>query len=150
DRRDPALRRFLSGGYNALARLLLGSPVRDIDCALKVFRRAALPAVLPEADNFFVNTEMLARAVRAGLSVAEAGVRHRPRAAGRSKVCWRDVPRTLSALLPFWWARTLFAGAGPRAARRGGAFWVALLLVAVVAGALLFPHLSYPLLEPDE
>src|SRR5205085_10913776 len=84
------------------------------------------------------------------LSVGEVGVRHRPRAAGRSKVCWRDVPRTLGALLPFWWARTLFTGAGPTAARRGGPFWAALLLVAAVAGALLFPHLAYPLLEPDE
>jgi dolichol-phosphate mannosyltransferase len=149
-RQDPALRRFLSRGYNVLARLLLGNPVRDIDCALKVFRREALPAVLPESDNFFANTEMLARAAQAGLSVGEVGVRHRPRAAGRSKVCWRDVPRTLSALLPFWWGRTVFTGPGPAAARYGGPFWAALLLVAVVAGALLFPHLSYPLLEPDE
>jgi dolichol-phosphate mannosyltransferase len=149
-RQDPALRRFLSAGYNRLARLLVGNPVRDIDCALKVFRREVLPAALPESDNFFANTEMLARAEQAGLSVGEVGVRHRPRAAGRSKVCWRDVPRTLATLLPFWWGRTLFTGAGPVAARYGGPFWGALLLVALVAGALLFPHLSYPLLEPDE
>ncbi len=149
-RQDPALRRFLSGGYNLLARILLGSRVRDIDCALKVFRREAVRAILPESDNFFANTEMLARAAQAGLSVAEVGVRHRPRAAGASKVCWRDVPRTLSTLVPFWWGRTLFAGAGPAGVRYGAPFWAALALVALVAGALLFPRLSYALLEPDE
>src|SRR4051812_14524640 len=58
-RQDPALRRFLSHGYNTLVRLLLRSPVRDIDCALKVFRRQDLTKILPECDNFFVNTEVL-------------------------------------------------------------------------------------------
>ncbi len=43
--------------------------------------------------------------------MAEAGVRHRPRLRGKSTVSFRDVPRTLSALLPFWWSSVLFAGA---------------------------------------
>src|SRR6185437_4889943 len=42
DRKDPWRRRFLSRGYNWLARRLLGTRVRDVDCALKVFRREAL------------------------------------------------------------------------------------------------------------
>src|SRR5205085_2557693 len=107
DRQDPALRRFLSWGYNAVAGLLVASPVRDVDCALKVFRRDALAALLPESAGFFANTEMLTRARLQGLSVVEVGVRHRPRAAGQSKVSWRDVPRTLSSLLPFWWSKLL-------------------------------------------
>src|SRR5262249_49272577 len=36
ERQDPWLRKFLSRGYNFLARLLLGTRVRDCDCALKV------------------------------------------------------------------------------------------------------------------
>src|SRR5207248_368821 len=48
DRQDPWRRRFLSRGYNALARVLLGTRVRDCDCALKVFRREALANLLPE------------------------------------------------------------------------------------------------------
>ena len=33
DRKDPWRRRFLSWGYNRLARTLLGTRVRDVDCA---------------------------------------------------------------------------------------------------------------------
>jgi len=101
DRKDSVRRRFLSWGYNRLASTLLGTLVRDIDCALKLFRRDALLRILPESTDFFVNTEMLARARLHGLRIAEVGVTHRPRRAGRSKVCLRDVPRTLSKLLPF-------------------------------------------------
>jgi dolichol-phosphate mannosyltransferase len=108
DRRDPLRRRFLSWGYNWLTRLLLGNPVRDIDCALKIFYRRHLPDLLPESNNFFVNTEMLSRACRMGLSVAEVGVHHRRRSAGRSKVSLADIPRTLSALIPYWWSHHLF------------------------------------------
>src|SRR5215212_4924394 len=42
DRKDPWRRRFLSRGYNLLARTFLGTRVRDCDCALKVFRKAEL------------------------------------------------------------------------------------------------------------
>jgi dolichol-phosphate mannosyltransferase len=104
-RQDSARRRFLSWGYNTLVRLLLDTGVRDCDCALKVFRRDALMQLLPESANFFVNTEMLARARRLKLEVAEVGVRHRPRQRGASKVSLADVPKTLAALLPFWWAQ---------------------------------------------
>jgi dolichol-phosphate mannosyltransferase len=104
-RQDPRLRRFLSWGYNLLVRCLLGTRVSDCDCALKVFRREALRRLLPETTGFFVNTEMLARARRLGYAVEEAGVRHRPRLGGASKVSLGDVPRTLAALLPFWWSQ---------------------------------------------
>lgn len=101
-RQDPWLRRFLSWGYNRLVRFLLGIAVRDVDCALKVFRRSALERILPESDDFFVNTEMLTRARLEALRIAEVGVTHRPRRAGRSTVSFWDVPRTLARLLPFW------------------------------------------------
>lgn len=128
-RQDTRRRRFYSWGYNRLAQWLLGTGVRDIDCALKVFRADALAALLPRSRGFFVNTEMLARARQLGLRVAEVGVRHRPRAAGRSKVSLLDVPRVLGVLLPFWWrqrgvAKPRDAGLGwaaTPAARRGPA-----------------------------
>jgi dolichol-phosphate mannosyltransferase len=112
-RQDPALRRFVSWSYNLLVRTLLGTRVRDCDCALKVFRKEALAELLPEASGFFVNTEMMARARQLGYEVAEVGVRHRARAGGVSKVSLRDVPRTLRTLIPFWWSREL-ARAFPR------------------------------------
>jgi dolichol-phosphate mannosyltransferase len=108
NRQDPWQRRFYSWGYNVLVRRLLGTRVRDCDCALKVFRKEVLANLLPEARGFFVNTEMLTRARQLGYAVAEVGVRHRPRRHGRSSVRLSDIPRTLAHLLPFWWSQVLF------------------------------------------
>ncbi len=108
NRQDPWRRRFCSWGYNVLVRRLLGTGVRDCDCALKVFRREALADLLPESRGFFVNTEMLTRARQLGYEIAEAPVRHRPRRRGRSTVRLSDIPRTLGHLVPFWWSQVLF------------------------------------------
>lgn len=108
DRQDPWRRRFFSWGYNRLVRFFLGTRVRDCDCALKVFQREALPYLLPRTSGFFVNAEMLCRARRLGLAVAEAGVRHRPRRLGASKVTLGDIPRILAKLLPFWWSQVIW------------------------------------------
>jgi dolichol-phosphate mannosyltransferase len=161
NRQDPWRRKFLSRGYNFLARLLLGTRVRDCDCALKVFRRDALSHLLPESANFFVNTEMLARARQQSLNVIEAPVQHRPRQSGRSKVSLTDVPKTLATLLPFWWSRVLFPHASPsqphphplysEAVERGGnrPMWEVFVLLALAA-VFFFCRLHSPLLEPEE
>ncbi len=175
DRQDPWQRRFYSWGYNQLVRRLVGTGVRDCDCALKVFRRDALHRLLPESTHFFVNTEMLARARQLGLRVAEVGVRHRPRRHGQSKVSLADIPRTLAVLLPFWWSRVMFAGdirgqrtedigrRGQRTEDRGqkgrglhcplsSVLCPLLPMSSVFALAVLlfFCRLHTPLLEPEE
>ncbi|MFQ3649813.1 MAG: glycosyltransferase [Gemmataceae bacterium] len=150
DRQDPWRRKVLSRGYNLLARTLLGTVVRDIDCALKVFQREALQALLPESHGFFVNTEMLTRARQQGFAIAEVGVRHRPRVRGCSTVSWREVPRTLGQLLPFWWTRASFAGERRSQEGKGWETILGSLLVVVVAVVLFFTSLRAPLLEPQE
>lgn len=107
-RQDPWQRRFYSWGYNVVVRRLLGTRVRDCDCALKVFRKNVLARLLPESRGFFVNAEMLTRARQQGLEVAQAPVRHRPRVRGHSTVRLSDIPRTLGHLLPFWWSQVLW------------------------------------------
>jgi dolichol-phosphate mannosyltransferase len=149
-RQDPWRRRFLSRGYNLLVRALLGTRVRDCDCALKVFRRDALSGLLPEADGFFVNAEMLARARQQRLAVAEVGVRHRPRRRGHSKVSLWEVPRTLAKLLPFWWSRVLVPATPTIEPTAGGRFPLPALLLLAVAALLFFARLRAPLLEPQE
>jgi dolichol-phosphate mannosyltransferase len=159
DRQDSWRRCTLSRGYNLLVRTLLGTRVRDCDCALKVFRRDALARLLPEANGFFVNTEMLTRARQLGYDVAEVGVRHRPRLSGRSTVSLCEVPRVLGELLPFWWSRVLFPGAvaEPRPSGSGeshrsltlAALTNGIILFAVAA-LLFFGQLRAPLLEPQE
>jgi dolichol-phosphate mannosyltransferase len=152
DRQDPARRRFLSWGYNTLVRTLLGTRVRDCDCALKVFHRDILGSIMPQTRRFFVNTEMLTRARQLGYEVAETGVRHRPRLRGASTVRWSDVPRTLSALLPFWWSRVMFAGPQDRNVVQRETAWAGwgLLALVIAAALLFFTKLSCPLQEPQE
>jgi glycosyltransferase involved in cell wall biosynthesis len=102
-RQDSARRIFYSRGYNLLARALLGTRVRDCDCALKVFRREALAKLLPESRGFFVNAEMLTRARLLQFAIEEMPVTHRPRLGGESKVSIGEIPRTLRTMLSFWW-----------------------------------------------
>jgi glycosyltransferase involved in cell wall biosynthesis len=119
DRKDTAKRRFFSWGYNRLARTLLGTRVRDVDCALKVFRREVLARLLPESRGFFVNTEMMTRARQLGFPVVEVPVTHRPRASGESKVSLGEIPCTAARLLRFWWSNVVF---GPKPAATPAVF----------------------------
>jgi glycosyltransferase involved in cell wall biosynthesis len=112
-RQDSWRRRFFSRGYNLLTGVLLGTGVRDCDCALKIFSREVLRPLRPQSTGFFVNTEILTRARLLGYPVAEVGVRHRPRLGGSSKVSLTDIPRTLAVLLPFWWRHVVLRGGQP-------------------------------------
>ena len=159
DRQDPWLRKFYSRGYNLLTRTLLGTTVRDIDCALKVFRRDALARILPATDGFFVNTEMLTKARQLSLAIAEIGVRHRPRQRGVSKVSLSDIPRVLNSLLPFWWRRVMFPAAQPAPSASDGkadtslmlqAQMLLMLLLLFMTSVLFLARLDHPLLEPEE
>jgi glycosyltransferase involved in cell wall biosynthesis len=82
-RRDPWLRRAIAGVWGLLVRRLFDLPVRDIDCAFKVFRREVLDAIPIESIGAFVNTEILARAQAAGFAIKQVPVSHRRRQSGR-------------------------------------------------------------------
>jgi hypothetical protein len=84
-RRDPVARRFIAWSWNLLVRALFYVPVRDIDCAFKLFDRRVLREVEIESVGAMVNTELMVKAGRAGASVVEVGVHHRPRRAGRAQ-----------------------------------------------------------------
>ena len=60
------------------------------------------------------------------------------------------IPKTLASLLPNWWSHVLFSAPQCKTESPRGAVWAGLLLVTTVAAGLLYPNLSYPLLEPDE
>jgi dolichol-phosphate mannosyltransferase len=103
DRRDSPLRRFVSSGFNLLAFAAFGVRVRDMNCSFKLFRGDLIRALPIESDDFFVDTEIVARLRRGGFRTVERGVRHLPRTAGRSTVRPSDVPRTLVSLVRVWW-----------------------------------------------
>jgi glycosyltransferase involved in cell wall biosynthesis len=84
-RQDPFARRLNAKLWNALVRVLFYVPVRDIDCAFKLFRREVLEDLQLEAMGAMVNTELMVCLARSGKSVVEIGVTHLPRTAGTAR-----------------------------------------------------------------
>jgi dolichol-phosphate mannosyltransferase len=86
------LRRLLSRGGSAYARILLGVPVRDLTGGFKCFHRRVLEAIELEdvhADGYGFQIELTYKAVRAGFGVAEVPILFRERSVGESKMTWR-------------------------------------------------------------
>ncbi|MEZ5122611.1 MAG: glycosyltransferase family 2 protein [Solirubrobacterales bacterium] len=101
-RYDTVLRSIVSWCYNRLVGLLFRVHVRDVDCAYKLLRREVLEKITIESDDFFVDTELVAKARRWNFRIAEKGVRHYPRTAGETTVQASDVPRTLRTIATMW------------------------------------------------
>jgi len=152
DRQDSFLRCFYSNVYNTLVRALLGTQVRDCDCALKLMHRDALARLPIATDGFLVNAVLLTHARQQELSVVEVGVSHRPRAAGVSKVSIAHIPLILAALLRFWWNQVMFSQPvqPPSGNWSWKGRWTMGLLLLVLGGGALLSNLGYPLFEPDE
>jgi uncharacterized protein (TIRG00374 family) len=120
----PAKRGVPSRVYNGLVRLFLRSPLRDHQCGFKALSREAFERLHADVadDHWFWDTELLVRAQRAGLDVAEFPVEWEPK--GDTKVdLVRDVFGMGSQILRLWWQLSI----SPRITRR----------VSVGAGALL-------------
>ncbi len=83
-RRDNAIRILNAHAWNMLIRRMLHVPVRDIDCAFKLFRREALSCLAIKATGAMFSAELLARIVARGADVAEKPVPHLPRETGVS------------------------------------------------------------------
>ena len=87
--------------------------MRDVDCAFKLFRRRVIDALVIDTNDFFVDTEMVARTRALGFRAVEKGVRHYPRTAGSTTVRASDIPRTLRTVFRMWW-RLRVRGDGKR------------------------------------
>jgi glycosyltransferase involved in cell wall biosynthesis len=81
-RRDPFHRIFIAKTYNAVVSVLFGLRVRDIDCAMKLFRREVFDGLRLDADGPFLSAETLIKLRARGTPMAQVGVNHYPRAAG--------------------------------------------------------------------
>ena len=86
------VRRLVSRGGSAYARILLGVPVRDLTGGFKCFHRRVLEAIDLEqvhADGYGFQIELTYKAVRAGFKVAEVPILFRERSVGSSKMTTR-------------------------------------------------------------
>jgi dolichol-phosphate mannosyltransferase len=83
------VRRAVSWGGCAYARLLLGVPVRDLTGGFKCFNRRVLEGIDlsgVHANGYGFQIELTYRAVQAGFTVAEVPILFRERRSGKSKM----------------------------------------------------------------
>lgn len=82
DRKDPIHRKLNAHAWNLLVRILFGLKVKDIDCAFKLIRRRVLDSIELSATGAMISTELLVKAHKAGFTIEQVPVHHRPRVAG--------------------------------------------------------------------
>jgi glycosyltransferase involved in cell wall biosynthesis len=116
-RADPLVRTIYARLYRLANRIFFGLPVRDIDCACKLFRRAALEGIRTESGGAFFSAELLIKLRASGRAIAEVGVPHYPRTAGSATGAKPSV--VLRAVRDFWSLR-LRLWASPRSALQRG------------------------------
>ena len=104
-RRDPPHRIVIAKTYNALVSMGFGLRVRDIDCAMKVFRREVFDGLRLTTDSPFLSAELLIKLRARGERIAQVGVNHYPRAAGlNTGASFGKILRTFRDLARLRWA----------------------------------------------
>ena len=104
-RRDPPHRIFIAKTYNAIVSVLFGLRVRDIDCAMKLFRREVFDGLRLETDSPFLSAELLIKLRARGERIVQVGVTHYPRAAGTNTgASFRKILRTFRDIFRLRWA----------------------------------------------
>jgi hypothetical protein len=101
-RYDRVLRSFLSWVYNRIVAVLFRVRVRDVDCAFMLMRSEVRDKLQLQTNDFFIDTEIVARARKWNFRIGEKGVRHYPRVAGETTVVPGDIARTLRTIARMW------------------------------------------------
>jgi glycosyltransferase involved in cell wall biosynthesis len=104
-RRDPPHRIFIAKTYNAIVSVLFGLRVRDIDCAMKLFRREVFDGLPLTTDSPFLSAELLIKLRARGERIVQIGVNHYPRVAGTNTgASFRKILRTFRDIARLRWA----------------------------------------------
>ncbi|MBC8499112.1 MAG: glycosyltransferase [Candidatus Atribacteria bacterium] len=84
--RECLLRAVYSKVYNSLVNLVFNLNVRDVNFALKIFKRDILNKIELKSEGSFISAEFLSKAKRIGCSIGEVGVEYTPRRYGFSRL----------------------------------------------------------------
>ncbi len=107
---SPAMRRLLSYGANAFAKIVLGLKAMDCTAGFRCYRREVLESI--DLDSIFSNgysflIEMLYQVQRRGWKVAEVPIQFMDRRLGTSKISRNEINRALYTVLRLSAARVL-------------------------------------------
>jgi len=116
-RADPLVRTLYARAYRLANRIFFGLGVRDVDCACKLFRRDALEGINVESGGAFFSAELLIKLRASGRRLAEVGVPHYPRTAGRPTGA---KPQVVFRAMRDFWALRIRLWLSPKSALRRG------------------------------
>jgi glycosyltransferase involved in cell wall biosynthesis len=103
-RRDPFHRLVIAKTYNLIVSVLFGLRVRDIDCAMKLFRRHVFGGIRLDAEGPFLSAELLIKLSARGVRMDQVGVTHYPRTAGQNTgASFRKILRTFGDIFRLRW-----------------------------------------------
>lgn len=83
NREDTLARKFQSKTFNYIGRRFFKANVKDINTAFKLFKRSVIESMTITSSSVAINVEMIAKARKEGFTIAEVGVTHYPRIAGK-------------------------------------------------------------------
>jgi glycosyltransferase involved in cell wall biosynthesis len=84
--RESFLRVIYSLVYNRMINFILRVKVKDVNFALKIFKREVLNEIELKSEGSFINAEFLAKAKRLGCSINEVEVEYKSRTYGISRL----------------------------------------------------------------
>ena len=104
-RNDNFIRHILMNMLKVWNFIFFGFYFRDIDCGFKMFKKETVEKLMPlRSEGAMISTEILVKAKRKNLKIAEVGVSHYPRKFGEPK--GNNLPVIIRAVLEsliLWW-----------------------------------------------
>ncbi|MEK7534617.1 MAG: glycosyltransferase family 2 protein [Patescibacteria group bacterium] len=104
-RLDHPFRRFLMNLLKVWDFVFFGFYYKDIDCGFKMFKKKLLQRLMPfKSEGAMITTEILAKAKKKGLKIAQVKVTHYPRQFGdQSGGNMRVILRAIKESFALWW-----------------------------------------------
>lgn len=105
-RQDPFYRLVFAKGWTISLWVLLGLRLKDPDCGFKLFKRSVIEAIMPleSRRGAMINAELAAKTKNKGFTIAQVGLHHYPRLAGKpTGANLQVIIKSYLDLLKLWW-----------------------------------------------
>lgn len=133
-RKDPLFRLLFAKGWALLLFAFFRLRLRDVDCGFKMIKKKVLENIpkLQSQRGAMINAELAIKTNKAGFRIAEVGVDHFPRLAGKpTGANVKVIIKSFMDLIKLWWG-----------VKQGRHLFVLLLLILILATFLRFYRLS--------